>query len=194
MQTFAEFIREYKDINYTDELNESSLSRVYDHTKNSTIGIITAHRASNKPRDNEIANSNLHNDIRKAGFGLIHITGKYIENKGEENENPVTEKSFLVIGNDNDSGNLKGFLKKHGEKYGQDSVLYKPHDSENATLIGTRDSDDLKKGEERDIGKWHPNRLGHYQSEIKKNKSFVFEGFVYTHGKSFFTRRDGLIL
>ena len=55
---------------------------------------------------------------------------------------PVDEHSYLVIGKKGkDGGALKGFLKKHGEKYGQDSVLHKSHDSNEAHLHGAKKVD-----------------------------------------------------
>lgn len=175
-------------------LEESSLSRIYSHTQNRNIGMITANRADNLPEDNKIANANLHKDIRNAGFGLLNVTGHYIENKGEPTENKVKEHSYLVIGKSgDDSGNLKGFLKKHGEKYGQDSVLYKSHDSENAKLIGTRDGDWIKKHEEVDVGKFHTNKVGDYHTQLKGgNKTFTFEHVEFTKDKSFFSRTNSI--
>lgn len=174
-------------------MNESSLSRVYHHTQHRNMGIITAHRRSLTPQENAARNAELHDEIRKH-FGLIHIHGSYIENKGTPEESHVKEHSFLVVGADHDdSGHLKGFLRKHGEKYGQDSVLYKAHDSTHAHLIGTKkEAVDPAYHEHKDIGTWHPNRMGDYQSELKgkKGRTFVFESIKFMHGKSFFSRTD----
>jgi len=46
------------------------------------------------------------------GFGFIPIDGSWTENTGTPDQEKVSERFYLVIGNDNDSGNLKGFLHK----------------------------------------------------------------------------------
>jgi hypothetical protein len=164
-----------------EDLAAASLSRVYNHTMNRNIGMITAHRGDLSPEENKKRNEGLKHEIRKH-FGYIPVHGSYVENKGTPHERHVKEHSFLVIGKKgHDAGHLKGFLKQHGEKYGQDSVLYKPHDDENAHLIGTNDTPDLKKGESVSIGKWHPNRTSDYMSKLRKSgagraRTFVFGG------------------
>lgn len=172
-------------------ITETSLSRVHSHTQNRNIGMITAHRSTNTAKENDEANAKLHKDIRDAGFGLLNVTGHYVENKGEPTERKVKEHSFLVIGDKgHDNGKLKGFLKKHGEKYGQDSVLHKSHNEKNAKLIGTRDGEWIKKGQEVDVGEYHPNRTGEYHTQLKggNKRTFAFESVEFKEDKSFFSR------
>jgi hypothetical protein len=60
--------------------------------------------------------------MRKAGYGFIE--GRRFD-----------EKSLLVVGKKGeDGGALLGHLKHLGEKYGQESILHKPHNSEKASL------------------------------------------------------------
>jgi len=176
--------------NFKTFLNEASLSRVYAHTKDRNIGIISAHRGENSPDENKAASASLHNDIRKAGFGLVNIHGRYVENKGTPQERKVSEHSYLVIGKKgNDSGHLLGFLKKHGEKYKQDSVLHKKHDEESAKLHGTREGGFPGAGETHDVGTFHPQRVGDFHSAMRGGKkTFTFESIIFTNSKSFFSR------
>lgn len=164
---------------FTQIINESSLNRVIHHTKNTNIGMITAHRGEHSAEENHARNQSLKKDIRDAGHGYVHIKGHYTENKGTPEERKVHEHSFLVIGKKGaDSGNLKHFLKKSGEKYGQDSVLHKEHDKEHATLIGTsKSSAFLKHEEELNVGKFSPHKTGEYHSALrnKGKRTFAFE-------------------
>ena len=58
----------------------------------------------------------------RGGFGLLHWRGQYIPSASA---GPIEQHSFLVIGSADDSGNLKGFLRKIGRKFNQDAVVWK---------------------------------------------------------------------
>lgn len=171
------------------EAANKSLARIQQHIQDRNIGIITAHRSvhTNEEKSkyaSELAgrpdhahtsfvntrrNTDLMGHIRNHGYGFVHIRGKYIENKGEENEKHGEEHSFLVIGKKgDDGGKLKKFLTQHGEKYGQDSILHKAHNSSEAHLIGTRDGEWLKKGEHLSVGQFQPNMVGDYHSALRR--------------------------
>lgn len=166
MQSFQNFI-----------LNERSLNRVIDHTHGRNIGMITAHRGEHTAEENHKRNKELEHDIRKAGHGFIHVKGRYVENHGTPQAKHVDEHSYMVIGKKgDDGGHLKSFLKKHGEKYGQDSVLHKGHDEEHATLHGTKEGGWPGHGKTHNVGKFHPNRAGEFHSVMrgKGNRTFAF--------------------
>jgi hypothetical protein len=124
-------------------------------------------------------------------------------NKGHSNAKHFEEHSYLVMGNKgNDHGAMKGFLRKHGAKYGQESVLYKPHDEKSAHLIGTSDhSDFLKMGEMKELGEFDPNLVAAYHSILMSRESAgvyedgmtgVFEYFNFWSPTSWFNRRESL--
>jgi hypothetical protein len=155
---------------------KKTLSRVYHHTQNRAMGMLTAHRGHLTAAENHARNASLKEDIRKHGFGFMPVKGTYTENKGTPHERQVHEESFLVTGpHGDDHGRMKGFLKKHGEKYDQDSVLYKPHHEEDAYLIGTNHSEFPGYGKTHHLGKFHPNRAAEFKSVLRKGKSFSFE-------------------
>jgi len=157
------------------ELAESNLSRVYQHTQERNIGLISAHRGENTHEENVSKTKELSDAIQQNGFGHIVLKGNYPENKGTEHETPRREHSYLVIGKKgDDNGKLKEFLKVHGAKHKQDSIVYKPHDSASATAIGTNNGEWLKKGEEKDVGEWHPSRVGEFHSMLHNKKTFEF--------------------
>ena len=59
----------------------------------------------------------------------------------------VTEEyACFVIGRSDDSGNLKGFLRRYGRRYGQDSVTYKGY-YRDALLLALRDLPALNVGD-----------------------------------------------
>jgi hypothetical protein len=165
---------------FSNFLQESSLGRVLSHTKDRNLGIITAHRhnpalsAEENAKTNKANNQSLMNDIRKAGFGYIHVKGRYVENMGTPQQRNVDEHSFMVIGHKEDHEKLKNFLKEHGEKYNQDSVLFKKHDNPDAHLIGTTHRDSwIKHGEEKSVGTFHPSRAGEFHS-VLRGRTFAF--------------------
>lgn len=171
--------------------NESSLARVQQHTQGRNIGMITAHRGENTAEENKSRNKELEGHIRKAGYGFVKVKGRYIENHGTEHAKAVDEHSYLVVGKKgDDKGHLKHFLKKHGEKYGQDSVLHKPHDSEHATLHGTKEGGWPGKDKEHAVGKFHANRTPEFHTAMKGKRSFAFESVEFLTPVSFFSRQE----
>jgi hypothetical protein len=176
--------------NFKTFLNEASLSRVLAHTQNRNIGMITAHRGENTAEENKSKNKELEGSIRKAGFGVIKVKGRYVENHGTPQARNVDEHSFLVVGKKGkDDGHLLGFLKQHGEKYGQDSVLHKAHDAEHAFLHGTKEGGFPGKGETHNVGTFHPNRAGEFHTAMRGSRTFAFsESIQFVTQASFFSR------
>lgn len=172
-------------------LNESSLGRVYQHTKDRNIGMISASRGEHTAEENKTRNNELEGHIKKAGYGYIKVKGRYVENHGTPDARPVDEHSFLVIGKKgNDNGELKSFLSKHGEKYSQDSILHKSHDEKEAKLHFTKNIDTTKKGDEVSVGEWHPNRANEFHTLMKGGKTFAFESIQFLTPISFFARQE----
>jgi hypothetical protein len=181
--------------NFKDFLDESSLSRVHAHTENRNIGMITAHRGENTAEENTTKNKELEHHIRKAGYGFIKVKGRYIENHGTEHARAVDENSYLVVGKKgNDSGHLLHFLRKHGEKYGQDSVLHKGAEDNTAKLHGTKEGGWPGKGKTHDVGKFHANRAGEFHTAMRGHRSFEFsetiQSFEFVRPISFFQRDE----
>jgi hypothetical protein len=177
------------------EAASKSLSRIRQHTQDRNIGMISAHRGEHTPEENKQRTAELASDIKAGGFGHVHVKGRYIENHGSENARPVDEHSFLVIGKKGDDGGaLKGFLKKHGEKYKQDSVLHKPHNSTTASLHGTSHREDSFPGHGKvhDVGEFKPQRAGEFHSVMKSRKTFAFENVHFYNQVSFSNREETL--
>ena len=128
-------------------------------------------------------NRQLQTEIRQAGFGYLRVQGSWPENEGTPEERQVVEESFLVIGSEgDDSGNLKGFLKKAGAKYQQDAVIFKPWNTTTAYLIFMSNPSKLEP-----IGTFSldPQNIGKMYSKFKGHK-FVFHSMSEARG--FFSR------
>lgn len=149
------------------------MSRLYEHTKESNIGCISASRGENSKGENVKLTDQLRKDIREAGFGYVKIKGRFIENQGTDNEHAVDEEVALIVGDKTDEGKkkLKAFMEKMGAKYKQESILFKGHNDDEAILIDTVGEN---KGRETKIGKWHANKIGPYFSVMKGGATFVF--------------------
>lgn len=161
------------------EASVRSLSRIWQHTKESNIGLITAYRGEFDAKINDMRNQKLASEIRENGFGYIQVTGFYIENLGQQDERKVQEKSFLITSYSNDNDKLKKFLIKMGKKYNQDSIFYKAAASENGVLIGTASGRWPGMNVEFTVGKFVPQKIGTYYTKMKGDRKFTFESVEY---------------
>jgi len=165
-----------------NELNETSLSRVWRQTQKFDSGTITAYRGARdcgegKPytkEENKKRNSILRSKLLNLGYSLTKVKGTYIENYGSDNEKPVKEESFLVV-DVNNSGKLKKDLMKLGEEFEQDSITYSKPSGE-YYLIGTNKCPNGYPGYHKEIklGKSMFGKKGEFYSRVNK-RPFVFE-------------------
>lgn len=167
---------------FKDFLFESNLARVWQHTMERNVGIISACRSINTKDDNISKSRKLQSDIRSAGYGFINVEGHYIEGYTTPEARDTKEKSYIVIGDkDFDHGNLKGLLIRLGRKYKQDAILYKQFDSVEAVLIGTQNKDENGNtvwpgdGHVVNAGRWIPQRIGEFYSKLRNGKTFIFK-------------------
>lgn len=77
---------------------------------------------------NKVRVKGMIDDIKKSGFSYTPTYGGFIENKGEENETEVYERSFIIYnhykdGNEGDFNDLYEFGLMLCKKYNQDSFL-----------------------------------------------------------------------
>jgi hypothetical protein len=135
------------------EMNESSLSRIYQHIMEHDCVILTAYRDDpsdtsrctdkalgldmKNPERNKMLKDILMNDL---GYGPTSVDGSYIEDFGTDVAKEVKEASFFVQNYDDDSGFL-GIMADLGEKFCQDSILVIPKGGENCYLLGTNKAD-----------------------------------------------------
>jgi hypothetical protein len=164
------------------EAANKSLSRFFRHFANHDIAILTAFRKVDESgnmltwNDNLIRNKSLKQEIRNAGYGYIQVKGYYPEVNPTTGENePVYEESLVVVDvNKKVVGNLRDNAIGWGEKWSQDSVIFKPA-GEAATLIGTNDTAGwIARGETKVVGKEHWNVPAEIFTKLKGNRQFSF--------------------
>jgi hypothetical protein len=137
------------------------------------LGLITAYRPEFSSSDNRARNGELLADL--APFcGYLLVRGRYLENWGLLDQRASEIEAFLVFGNAEDSGNLKGLLRKYGKKYGQDSVVHKPY-YQDAQLYALRDLPDLDMSERdaKKLGRFFPALITSYLTLMTKRGAFL---------------------
>ena len=126
-----------------ESLNESNIHKILDkHSKNGYIIIspcrggedfnLNTSNESDLKKLQSINNKRIKDFIqilKKSNWSYIPVYGGFIENKGEENETTVYEKSFMIFNYDKKGnvGSLKDlfdFGVKMSKEFNQDSFLY----------------------------------------------------------------------
>lgn len=155
-------------------VNESSLSRAYQHTRNGQFGILTNHRAGRTPDENRAGFYELKDALRARGLGGIVLIGHWQECQDptipydqcpKDQLRDVTEPSLFVPNID------LATLRSLATKYDQDAAVYAGPETKGEVVLVFRD------GTLQPIGQFHPNKIAQAYSELpgKKGKTFVFE-------------------
>ena len=160
------------------DLDESSLGRIHQHIvsnpKVKNWGVVTASRGELTPAENAKRNKELENDLRKLGYGFVHVDGMWQECRKPNTEYkdcpdnmkvPTEEKSLFI------PNISKEHIQSLGNKYQQDSVLFADEATKakgEATFI------DSKSGESFNIGKFAPGKIAQGYSKLKGGKVFTF--------------------
>jgi hypothetical protein len=161
------------------DINEASLGRIYQHVvsnpKMKNWGVVTASRGELTPAENKKRNKELENDLRKLGYGFVHVDGMWQECRKPDTEYkdcpddmkvPTEEKSLFI------PNISKEHIQALGKKYQQDSVLFADEATKakgEATFI------DSKSGEAFNIGKFAPGKIAQGYSKLKGGQVFTFE-------------------
>lgn len=165
-----------------DILNESSLTRIYQHMSEHDTGVVTAFRyapdcGKGKPyvrKENLQRNKLLLAKIFSKGYNVVALRGAYIENFGTKDAREVNENTFFVV-DIKDAGNLLSDLKLLGEEFEQDSILFVPKGGLGAELHGTNHCPNSYPGY-GNIIKYNTRQLGkdgEFFSRVK-NRPFSF--------------------
>ena len=160
------------------DLDESSMGRIHQHIvsnpKVKNWGVVTASRGELTPAENTKRNKELENDLRKLGYGFVHVDGMWQECRKPNTEYkdcpddmkvPTEEKSLFI------PNISKEHIQSLGKKYQQDSVLFADEETKargEATFI------DSKSGESFNIGKFAPGKVAQGYSKMKGDKVFTF--------------------
>ena len=115
---------------------ESGLSRLTHWMDLYDCGTITAFRGEYTKAENLKRNKSLQAKLLSKNYNITVVKGAYIENMGTPKEKEVKEDTFFVV-DAKERGTLKEDLKKFGEEFDQDSVLFIPKGGQTSLLIGT---------------------------------------------------------
>jgi len=161
------------------DINEASLGRIYQHVvsnpKMKNWGVVTASRGELTPAENKQRNKELENDLRKLGYGFVHVDGMWQECRKPDTEYkdcpddmkvPTEEKSLFI------PNISQEHIQALGKKYQQDSVLFA---DEKTKAKGEATFIDSKSGEAFNIGKFAPGKIAQGYSKMKGGKVFTFE-------------------
>jgi hypothetical protein len=87
-----------------------------------------------------------------------------------ESRTPVEERAFLFWCQADDSGNLKGFLRKAGRKFGHDAVIWKGDDPD-AILFTLKEwpALGLGIGSKKNLGRFRSNRIGYFHALVGRD-------------------------
>jgi hypothetical protein len=164
----------------TQNLQESSLSRVTKHMTGHAVGMMTAFRAEFTREQNLQRNRSLLAKLLKAGYHVTAVKGDYTENRGSPDAKPVKEESFFVTNpmKGDDHGELQRDLIAFGEEFDQDSIFSKPFGT-SGRVIGTsaRENAWPGKGGEHAFPQYKPGQEAEFLTRVN--------GRPFTFGESY---------
>ena len=159
-------------------INETSLSRVWQHFKNdNTVVIMTAFRGDKTYQENLTNNKKVANIFKSNKFGYFFVDGYWIENKGENDEMKVSEDSIFVITEPSRSDELIDLAFKEAKRYNQDAIFVKTKDD---VYLYFKDGSKSKL-----TGGLQPGKVGDFYTQLRNNKesnTFVFESARENYG------------
>lgn len=181
-------------------IEESGLSRVWEHNNKHDCGSLTAFRDARNcgkgkrytRKENKKRNKVLLAKLLSQGYGVTKLKGKYPEG-GREGK----EESFFVV-DLNDTGKLKSNLIKLGEKFEQDSILFIPKGAINneaqSYLIGTNHCDNnfLGYGKKEKFDAAKLGKKGKIYTSYVNGRPFYFEGLDKSINEMIVPPRSGM--
>lgn len=121
-------------------LDEPGLIKIIDRMLIADCGMITASRGEQSKRENLQRNVSLLAKLQDLRYNVISVRGGYIENYGSDEASPVHENTFFVV-NARGVRDLEADLRKLGEEFDQDSIMFIPKGGQKSILIGTSHRD-----------------------------------------------------
>lgn len=161
-------------------VQESSLSRIWQHHKDRAFVILTAWRGDRSREENLAALKKLQSQIRSAGYGFIPLEGVGEEKRGGRIVQAV-EPSLLVPNNapGPDDGEfvrraLKWAMAPGGEKEAkQDYIFYATPSEDGETKAAVLKSS--SGAAEFKLKKFSPATMGEFYSRLRSGRTFKYE-------------------
>jgi len=185
-------LRQWK---FAQQLNESNLSRIYEHIMDHECAIITAFRADpfdrlgcvdpeplpysddehNALSANKLNNRDLKAVLLSMGFGVTDVDGSFIENFKTSRAIEVKEDSLFVANLKDDQGFFETIIRL-GKKFCQDSVLLIPRGGKGAYLYGTNKSEFPGLDQKVEVGDWKGGKDAEFMTKVR-GRPFTFETY-----------------
>jgi len=163
---------------YANKLKESSLSKVFQHSKDAFI-MISACRNDYNDMQLKQKTKELANDIRSAGLGYIKTVGGYIEDGNEEGI-PVVEMSFFVPYNNSVTPEeFKNLAIEWCNKYNQDTVLLKMPNSNDINYLNKSGEIEMTFNNTRLDDKFIQQYFSYLAKGKHKGRRFYFERIAH---------------
>ena len=167
-------------------INESGLSRIYQHIMEHDCVIITAFRddanestdCTEKAEiggDNMERNRDLKATLLGLGYGVTKVDGSYIEKYNTPLAKEVKENSLFCVNLNDDPD----FISRHaalGEKFCQDSIIVFPKGGEGVHLIGTNNAEFPGYGKKHMTGDLSMGQEGEFMTRINNRPFTTKEG------------------
>lgn len=178
MGQFRAYMNKNEEKNFLT-LTESSLSRLYKHMQEHDAGTITAYRSEYTHKENQQRNRSLLAKLADKRYQITSVKGSYIENMGmgPDKEVEVGEHVYFVVDAE-DTGKLEETLRKLGEEFGQDSIMFIPKGGAEGVLWGTSKKDGLflKYGESLKLSNAVWGKRGEFMTKIRGRPFYFKEG------------------
>jgi hypothetical protein len=159
------------DLPLSQQINEESLSRVWQHMDSARpFSLLTAFRSSHTRDENISRNKKLAAQIRNLGYGFFYLDGRWIENSGTPDEILVSEDTLFVIGPIGGDEQFTNDMIEFGRQYNQDGVIVKNTDG---IKIYGKDGKAF-----HEFSKLNPGAIGQIYSKLRTGK--VADTFTFT--------------
>jgi|LakMenE18May11ns_1017448.scaffolds.fasta_scaffold9939866_3 hypothetical protein len=170
----------------SNQISESSLSRINKYIKNNQCAVISAFRKSltnclsdeSDDRkinifDNKGRNKKMYSALLALGYDVTKVKGTYIENYMQENAIEVKEDSYFVVNSTDDPKFIQNIIKL-GELFCQDSVFI--FDFGDNYLFGTNNSEFPGLANKINMGKFRPGTEGEFMTKVS-GRPFTVENY-----------------
>jgi hypothetical protein len=171
------------------QLNESGLSRVWQHMQEHDCAILTAHRSDQNDmtqctksalvpeegENNKTRNRDLKGVLLGMNIGVTKVDGSYVEDFDTPIAKEVSEDSLFCV-NLKDSPDFFETIHKLGERYCQDSVLCIPQGGKGAYLMGTNNAEFPGFGKKMDVGGVKMGGEAEFMSRVNNRPMTFAEG------------------
>ena len=147
-----------------NNLNESSLGRIYQHIQKQNIKswcILTSYRDVNSPTENKKIFQQLKQKIRGFNLGFIELEGVGQEEDETGKVRQVKEPSLFI------PKITKKQAQKLSDTYDQWGFIYSGEEVKDKIALISKDGNEY-------IGSFHANKIAKFFSKIKK-RPFTFE-------------------